>query len=637
MGPYIYVVDRRLVRAESRWRNARRLLLFVAVPLLGMAVLSPRVASADQVGGIPTTGCFGAVGYSHLLWSGSAVRVANVSISYRLTLVQTPGASRTVVQAGWQLSPQGADWETAYWSSNNAMASTTFFVGEANTPSTLVHLEPGTTGTLAYRMTLRGYGPGACFQVSDVRVLINRTTSSGGGAETAAPGGGGFASPTPTAPGATPTPTVPPNPTFIPGATPGPGVECFHDWAGVLRCYPPAPDGYCYVSSPLGNTGSGQLVRCSGATAPPVADLTTCAGLIATYGYEFCFSGTQGGQFGNTGTIGTVTDWDGQAENVAVGGWVTVVHSGAGAASAWSMNANGDCTFTGAGWTTERYNVNNSTGSGAIGTYHVNLSGSVGVRNPLTTQNWTVSGAASRNWGSPCTNTSVDRSVPMKINKSGGTGSISWSWVIFFDMGGTVGATPPPPTPSPTPTLPPNYCGQAGCPTFNVDVDVNVDICEDDPNIIACQYSFPPMTVDLCATDPTIAACATPRSLPTDGVPGPESTWWSGQIDGLSSGLRAKAPFGYIDQVGTALVDAAADAEGAPLDLSFPMPVFAPAEAGGSHDIEVEIPLDDMVAPLVPFRGLLLALLVIGIGIRLLKIALATVGASGGASKDGDE
>lgn len=97
----------------------------------------------------------------------------------------------------------------------------------------------------------------------------------------------------------------------------------------------------------------------------------------------------------------------------------------------------------------------------------------------------------------------------------------------FTTNGGNAGPTP---TPGPTtePTIPPNYWGpnNATPPPNQSDVDVNVDICDDDPTIIACLHSFPPMTVDMCTSTPDIAACATPGPLPSpasgggDGAPG---------------------------------------------------------------------------------------------------------------------
>lgn len=625
MGPYVYTYRPARVRAERRFFRARLLLLVAAPVLLSVALSSP--VSADTRQGVSSSGCV----VRHTLWSGSAVGVRTAKVAFKAVLNADP----TVLYGQWVLSAGGTS-SGYWWSSRSGYSSTVIWAGPNGSYTPTANVGPGTGGTLSYVVTVPGYAPTSCATISDVRIDLTFYTAG----ETAPPGGGGMV-PTPTPAG--PTPTPPTMPTPVPGApTPGPGVWCdpatLYSVSGQT-CYPAPPAGFCYWSTADGPT----LVPCESPppspTPGPTADLTTCAGLQATYGYEFCFSGGPvGGQFGNTGTIGTVTGWDG-GEPVAVGGWVTIQHTGAGAASAWSINANGGCTFNGTGWTTENYNVNRGTGSGAIGTYHVNLNGAVGTRNPLTTENWTVDAAASRNWGSPCTNSSTNQSVPMKINKSGGTGAITWTWVIFFDMGNSPGTTPPPtPTPSPfAPTTPPNYWGPGGAtpPPIDLDIDLDVDICADNPNISACQ-PFPSFLVDICAGNPGIAACATaPPAAPTFGSPEPASTWLADRMGGLGDALSAKAPFGYIDQVGDEFTAAIDGAEGAALDLTFDMPWFAPAEAGGTRTEALELPLATYAAQLAEWRWIGVALLMLAAGRFFIAIALRAVGS--GKVRDGDD
>jgi hypothetical protein len=589
------------VRGPRRQGFPWRRLAVLAVPLaLGVQLLValPGTVSADTVAGRATTGCFGANGYAHTLYSGSALRVANIGISFRLTIyTPTPGDQSTSVVAtgGWQLSPQGATWRQANWVANNSLSTTQYMVTEATGwPFTTVNLETGSTGTLTYKMFLRSYQPGGCFTIDNVRVSINRVNLDGA---TPPPGGGGFATPSPTPPGATPTPTVPPNPTHIPGATPGPGVECFRDALGTVRCYPKAPPGYCYVE---GAIGAPQLEKCGDATnSPPPPDPYACSTLLAN-GIDFCFPwGPVTASIGGNGTtIGTINDWDaGQGEIVGIGGWAVFDTTRTGTAFVDFRFATGGSGCTIAGDWSQTGFIADWTATGPTTNFIRNADQSTGFKKTVTSRNATV-GSSGNNWGGSCNNASNDKTVLVSMTAGGfaGAGTTSFSGVFFGTMGDPIGNPSPTPSPSPSASLPPNYWGPGGMPppSFEFDIDVDVDVCEDDPTIIMCQHSFPPMNVDLCASNPTIAAC----SSPVPSIAAPDSSAAQGAFAAVYDHLRSKAPFGYVDQVASAVGGSFAGAAGADEDFCFELQ--APP---------VEWCIPNLAGAAAPIRTLLLALM----------------------------
>lgn len=547
---YTLVPTALLSPARPRSRRSFLLVALMAVALW-TTFNAPSIVSADTIGGNSTGGCV----QQAVIFSGVTTNVASHSIAFRARVAGSIGA--TVVVSHWWSLPDGSTGPLHYFQgqsfNGNPVDQIHWLPGQYNVDQYgfRVRYNPGTTGLARHVVVVTAYNGTGCVTIDEIKV--ERTWHPGGA--TPPPGGGGYVAPTPTPV----PPTIPPTPTQIPGGVPDGSNVCFQEHAlSIPKCYPPPPTGWCYEPQ----TNADPILReCETRPTPtPPPDPYSCT-TILTY-YDWCFAGGPvGGQFGNTGTIGTVTGWDG-SDILAVGGWVTIVHTGAGAASAWSINANGGCSFTGAGWATENYNVNRTAPSGAIGTYHVNLDGTTGTRKTTTTENWSVNGAASRNWTGVCTNSSTNQSVPLKINKTGGTGAITWQWVIFGDFGNAPGATAPPPTPTPTPTRPPTY-GSIPPPEANTDGQA-VDICSMHPNITACAQSFPPGYVDICDANPGISACAT--APPTFGPP---------QSPGFGDGpIGSPVPNGLTDCV----------PNGSPKPGTLPLVTFAPFGLEGVVD-----------------------------------------------------
>lgn len=471
----------------------RTIVLFAAVGMVWTWFLNnPTGVSADSVGGNPTPPgvCVGS-GTPWTLYSGSVAGLASISIRYKITLhgsgdnatvTMARWTSQTgflgpllVLQKPWDMDGDGfADAEDATW-----------FVDGGDKGTTLV-FQPGSTGTYSYSVAVLGYSVTSCVTIDNV--VVSRTPHSGPQV-TPPPGGGGVA-PTPTPASE---PTAPAAPTAIADGTPGPGTECFVDREGDERCYPPPPDGWCWHNDGDDVT----LIECESPSAPPSPPPAgPCDGKT------WCYDGFVGTGVPLPGANGGCSiAWcfagtpQAEAEGVANASFV------AGHDYEWHMRIETTRTSCGTFQAGVFFSEIQSRISGVTGT-------------PPGSFDWIGCAPADRHWNqwggtfhvdSVCTG---DCSGEAYITAQSGEKWDVYAWFTDLDA--------PPPTPSPDPgggeeddpTLPPNWCGVTGatCPPAPAapDINVDVDICEDDPTAAACDG-----IVNICAEHPGIAACMT--------------------------------------------------------------------------------------------------------------------------------
>lgn len=498
--PAGYVLVPSGVLQPARSRSRRVLVLLVVAFAVVVAAQSPKIASADTVTG-RTTGTSCLVPGSEFVAYTTSTSAGTLSykafgISARLRIFGYPA----LVEGRWELT-NGASSSPKVW----AASANHVFADGSSFNSWVAHsitLQPGTSATLRYVLRMpehfeqySGDDDTVCFTVQDTKV--DRTLYANNVPQTAAPGGGGFA-PTPT-PAATPTAPTGATATPIPGATPGPGVTCYTNPSTFQReCLPNLPSGWCWRATGLG--APYEAVQCNngptmvpGATAPPA---NNCAGMQHTICREGTITNSVGGQGQSLGGFSAAP-----GESWRIGGWMTITCTGScGGTGIWYLRQTG-CSGNGSNnppMETERFTGVNGASMGVDG-------GAAGNRNTIYAQAICSTSAGtyspSITTGTPC----------------GGSCTVTWSYVIFWDKSGTaIPQASPTGQPAATlapPTTPPNYWPGGAPPDINVDVDVDVDICEDDPNISACQ-TFPP-GFDVCEAHPTIAACATPPPGPT--------------------------------------------------------------------------------------------------------------------------
>lgn len=577
------------------WRKTLVILGAVGASLYGV-LAAPGLVNADSVGGYGTNGACIGPGMPYRLWSQSVVGVSRLKIKFTLSM-RTSGNAPTVVQGGWQLST-GSTWETTYWQNNQLGGGTTTMtihvgVSQAGVSDvgTGVAVANGSTGIAAYSVLVRGYDSGSCMIVSNV--VVER--AYWGVSATTPPGGGGFGNPTPTPAVPAPTPTTPVTPTAIPGATPGPGVVCF-TFGTVQACYPAPPTGWCYIDSPGGGT-SVELVECAGPTATPQPNEKTGSCHVSvgadmspnTYTKRHeCHVSVPG----TTGGTGVVTP----NYFIPAGSAGRVLRMTITALS--PANSHDWLIFT------------NQAGQQS------NVSASVTPQNPVGITYCFVMNT-SNNVPIPTTSFPagcIQHASSTVDNEAFAIGS-RWccgnldtgSQTIRFEMfssiasfnanGGFAG-----PTPTPTLALPPNYCGpgNATCPPQGAGGggENNVDICADNPGILACAYSFPPEAGGLCDQYPGVAACATAPAP----IGSPDASAAQGAFVDVYNHLMSKAPFGYFDQVGQAVDDTIANAAGADPEWCFENSL----SVGGTHEWCIE----DLSGMAAAGRALLLAICV---------------------------
>jgi hypothetical protein len=192
-------------------------------------------------------------------------------------------------------------------------------------------------------------------------------------------------------------------------------------------------------------------------------------------------------------------------------------------------------------------------------------------------------------------------------------GGFSWYWFPTISgnqypwaLSPTPDATPTP-TPSPTatpsgdpsgfiqsaPPVPPDQNGTGG-----------FDVC--DPQFVDAHGA------QLCASNPAYSFA--PATADPEG------------FDGVMLHLSSKAPFGYINQVVSAVEDAAGSAPGGSGPSGgtfgcFTLPRWAPASAGGTTNTEVCIPFMTFASAAAPFRPAILAMFLVLAGVAMLRWA----------------
>lgn len=498
-----------VVPASGTSMRVRRIIVLAGLAFLAWSIFFAGEVSADTVPGRSTNGCVNEA----VLWSGELTGIESITLGAKAVLNAHP----TVLWVGFAY--EGAV-ESEYWWYSNGTASTTILIGLPQPNGARIGIKAGTTGTGRFIMRVPGYAPASCATITDVRVV--RTFHSA--TATQAPGGGGVA-PTPTPAG--PTPTPPTMPTPVPGGTPEDGYTCFDpDLTGPdpMQCYPEPPAGWCYLPvNPATDPDGVLLIQCAPAPSAPPAGANTHT-------------------FSCTTTGATCVDWtDSNGQ---------YVYNTAG--DRWLFDFGTDRNMSGSPSYDNRLYVGINAGLGeAVGFWagvtptgkcanaqwldYVIANGAGSDHCSVTTTNGSDGGAGNCGGVSGC--------IWFQGAHSGGDTVTYTVTITLLEAGsGSPNQTPSAP-PVTDPTIPPDWWGpgRSGPPDVNLDIDVNVDICEDDPDILACQYSFPPMDIDICADNPTIAACATPQPAKTPG-PGGELPTGSAVPNGLEECLLESHP-----------------------------------------------------------------------------------------------
>lgn len=401
-----------------------------------------------------------------------------------------------------------------------------------------------------------------------------------------------------------PAPATSAQPSATPGPTPPPGYDC-NGSTEVEDCDEP-PSGWCWVGRFV-EAGDPQLAECDdtpdeGTGGGPPGDCLTSVDGAGSSAYV---TPEAGYLYFSQVSFSTTGNRSGYSFRYGSAGGSVVIGNGFGVSDGSTVAG----TFTGTAY--------GGTGIPATDGWTSNI----GV--------WDGTAASGHGWVSVSSGQSItiwgDYTVPLPGNPPPVHYSNEGTMCFEFDTLGPTEheageGTPPGPAPSPSsyPSQPPNEGGQGGGP---------IDQCEgpDDAGLIMCQGEFPPF--EICPEDSDLAICQVATPVPSGPaafgsfVPDP-----SGWIEMVGT----KAPFGFVTQVvdavgeGAAAPDAGAGPGGCFMCLE--LPVWAPAEAGGSHTETVDIPIDEMAASAGTFRAVLLIILTIGFGIALLKIASNSMG-----------
>jgi hypothetical protein len=559
-GPTVYVV-----RERTRGVPWRRLVLAFGVLAMVVGAAWNRgpgdlALTADTTGGIPSVGCV----TQHIAGTVDVEGVAEVHIRFRIQ-----GEPYTPVQGAWRLSNgttapaswfyEGDEDGYDYWASHTSSVEEAR-AGSGNWIYMRLVLQPGSTGTATYAL-VKPSPAGTCFTISNVVIERFDKVDGGGVVEPPPNGAGVSASPRSTVTGAT--------------------------------------AGYCQVETFQGDA----YVPCqpnSSASAGGPSSEAVCTGL---------YTG------GNDGHVQRAVKRDGvdcQYYNADVIEY--------------------EATRTGGSdWWCRAYGSGNLNQAASGWTWNLDVAGN-GV-------------PASAETGATVTISTNGNATELNFDEWGGSGSITCAVTVtlveagpsnpaatdsdedgYSDAAENYAGTDPddadsfPGSGEGEPTLPPDWGTPS--PYAPPDVNVDVDICEDNAGVVACQTG--PLPVDICAPDEDIAACA---ELPiwTDDTDADEAVEG---FEGLASHLTGKAPFGYAYQAVDALEDAAANAPGGAGPGGgtygcFTLPRWTP---DGMIDTPACLPLQDFADAAAPFRPVALVLLTILAGVAMLRWAASLSG-----------